>query len=269
MESHTEHHFEDHRPEEYPERSLGGSLIQPRDAIPAKWLSSFDSTPEGRKLDEYHRRLRADQELLQDLQWDGFAGPRWERVAEALVAYAYQVLLAWILTGEVFGKCLAQGLRGLGAGDQPRMQRRDAEELAYDVVGLAVVAFRDRVLKPGRWTAEAGATLKTFFVGQVLIQFIPIYKSWLRATRREEDLVEVVPDRPDGSALGRVEDAAVAAVEAGRMMALIPDPSSRAIVELAALGYSHEEIAELRDLASPKAVELRLYRLRRRLKGRS
>ncbi|MGH2657485.1 MAG: hypothetical protein ACRDIZ_12445 [Actinomycetota bacterium] len=96
------------------------------------------------------------------------------------MAYAYQVLLAWILTGEVFGKCLAQGLRGLGAGDQPRMQRQDAEELAYDVVGQAVVAFRDRVLKPGRWAAEAGATLKTFFVGQVLIQFIPIYKSWLR-----------------------------------------------------------------------------------------
>jgi DNA-directed RNA polymerase specialized sigma24 family protein len=132
-------------------------------------------------------------------------------------------------------------------------------------VGFAVVAFRDRVLKPGRWSQQGGATLKTYFVGQVLIQFVPVFKAWLRTGRREVPVEEMPADR-DRSALIDPEERAVASVEADRLLGLA-DGTTRAIILLRSRGYSQEEIAELLGLPSAKAVEARLYRFRSEHRG--
>jgi hypothetical protein len=149
-----------------PQAADSAPRLQPRE-VPKGWLEPFAATHKARALDDYVRRLKGDQELVQDLQWVGYAGPRWERFTEVLVAYGYQVLMAWIITGTVFGKCRAHGLRGVGAGLGVPIGRDAAEELTSASLGFAITTFRDKVLKPRVWTAAGGATLKTFFMGQV------------------------------------------------------------------------------------------------------
>jgi hypothetical protein len=244
-------------------KATDSARLQPAE-VPQDWLRPFDATHEAEALEDYARRLKGDQELVHDLQWDGYAGPRWERFAEVLVAYGYQVLLAWIVTGTVFAKCRVHGLRGVGPHAVMPIGRQDAEELAWASLGFAVTAFRDKVLKPRVWTAAGGATLKTFFIGQVLIQFVPIYKSWARQTRAAVP-TDYLLDAPDPSILGRPEDSALAVVEAGLVFGAV-SASGRPLLALTGLGYSQEEIAELLGLGSAKAVEARLYRIRTRLR---
>lgn len=257
MEPDNEHEYMEIR-----EELSSAPRLQP---VPGLWLAPFDASQEARALQDYVERLKGDEELVQDLQWDGFAGQRWERFAEVLVAYGCQVLIAWILTGTVFAKCKAQGLRGLGEGPSPPIGRGDAEELAYASLGFAITSFRDKVLKPRVWTATGGATLKTYFVGQLLIQFIPQYKVWDRQ-RRQVEPVETVPDKPDLSILGQPELVAIAVDEA-REILRATTTSARAPLVLTALGYSQAEIAEFLSLGSAKAVEAKLYRARKQLRG--
>lgn len=236
--------------------------LQPHGAVPNEWVSEFDGTTQAADVDEYERRLRADHELIQDLQWDGYAGRRWEIFAEALVAYGYQVMLAWIRRGEVFGKCAAHGLKGLTPRLESGISLQDARHLAQDSVAEAIVRFRDRVLKPRRWSPQGGASLKTFFVGQALIQFVPIYKTWVRTMIRESPS-GLVPEEADQLTQRSTEEIAVARVEADRVLRFTPDLVAAGILVLTALGYAQQEIAELQELDSAKAVEARLYRLRK------
>lgn len=247
-------------------RRLGGADLQPPDTVSTEWVGEFDSTPQGRALAEYENRLRADEELLHDLQWTGFEGSGWERFAEVLFAYGFEVLRAWLMTGQVFARCRAQGLQGLPEVGRP-MPRRDAEEIAYDAVGFAVVAFRDRVLKAGRWNRKGGASLKTFFIGQVLIQFVGLYKIWHRNARRERALEDRHLYRlVESASLNTPEQGTIERLRLERLMESLSD-ASRQLLELKRLGYTESEIAEIMGLSSAKAVELRIYRLRRRLRG--
>ncbi|MGH9196069.1 MAG: RNA polymerase sigma factor [Acidimicrobiia bacterium] len=259
----------DKRPKQYaadPSRPLPRAVLKPPDSVSAEWIKDFDSTSQGRALAEYENQLRADEELLHDLQWAEFEGRAWELFAEVLFAYGYEILRAWLMTGQIFAKCRAQGLRGLPEMSRP-IPRQDADEIAYDVLGFAITAFRDRVLKAGRWRREGGASLKTFFIGQVLIQFVAIYKGWYRNTRREKPVEDRELHQVIESALvDPPEDTTVARLDIQRLIGTL-STTSRQLVHLKSLGYTDQEIAEILGLPSAKAVELRFYRLRRRLRG--
>lgn len=248
------------------DRRSQGADLQPRDAVSRELVGDFDSTREAQALAEYENRLRADQELLNDLQWTGFQGLAWERFAAVLFAYGFQVLFAWLMTGEVFAKCRSQGLRGVPEAGQP-MRRNDAEELAYDAIGFAIPAFREKVLKVGRWNRKGGASLKTFFIGQVLIQFVGIYRIWFRDRNRERALEDRQLHRlVESRSMDAPEEGTVERLHLLALMETL-DETSRRLLELKAMGYTGAEIAEILGLPSEKAVELRLYRLRGRLRG--
>lgn len=65
----------------------------------------------------------------------------------------------------------------------------NADELANETVAVALNKFRDTNLRRHRWDSTRGATIKTYFIGQCLIRFPNIYRSWLaelHVARRHE-----------------------------------------------------------------------------------
>src|SRR5580700_9622697 len=117
----------------------GPQGIQPRSAVPATWLTKF----EGTEAAEHLARLDADAAVLTTLQLAGFEGRDWNRFAEALAQYGYQVIRAWVATGTIYARCRN---RGFGGADivQPAWAADEAEvsSLANETVALAVRGFR-------------------------------------------------------------------------------------------------------------------------------
>lgn len=232
-------------------------------------LAEFDQTDVARRV----ARLEADAALMMQLSAEGFDGNAWEKVSDALVEYGWQVMRAWIVTGQVFVKLREKGHRGLRP-PADGIPRNDALDLAQTVVADAIVHFRDKVLRLGKWDPTKGANLTTFFIGNCLrFQFPNLYRSWLTEQRRAAMTVEVgradrrgrlVEDSdPAGHVVGN--DASKHAVEA--LLEPVTDPTNRTILRLRADGYDIDEIAELLQM-DYKSVESRIYRARRKL-GRS
>ena len=235
-------------------------------------LEEFDQTRPARRL----ARFGADAALMRRLQDEGFAGEAWQEIAGALVEYGFQVMRAWVVTGQVFVKLAEKG-RSVPSPPQGGIPRPDALVLAEDTVADAIVDFRDRVLRNGQWDPARGASLTTFFIGNCLLfQFPNLYRSWrrdhVRSHKREE------PIHRDGECdnlaleLRSPDDPArdvVAADHSRRVMASvlapIADDTNKAILLLRAEGFGIDEIAETLGL-DYGAVESRIYRARKKLR---
>ena len=247
------------------EEAAGTELgVQP---ISEDALRQFDSLAEAQRISDYEERLAADQALVWRLQWAGYDGPDWQELAAALVGYGVQVIRAWIISGRIFSECRLKGLGGeLMKNQEPQWWANDPYELAWDTNSEAVRGFRDNVLLKKRWTSTKGASLKTFYIGQTLIQFVTVYRRWLRERRMV--------------ASGLAEDYASTLLEAGpeeavglrllvrEEMALITDQTTRQVITLTAAGYKQDEIAEILSLDSTRAVEGLLHRQRKRRRER-
>jgi DNA-directed RNA polymerase specialized sigma24 family protein len=224
-------------------------------------IEEFRASPEAQRL----ARLEADQEILLRLSNEGFAGATWEALAFALVEYGYAVMIAWIVTGTVFVKIRERGLAGATLA-RPRdgIPHAEAEELARDTVAEAIINFRDRVLKTGRWDPALGASLATFFIGNCLLRFPNVYRHWYRIweTARLHSPLEDHESRPGRSDPEAQVLGAMSASEAFRAL----DPRMQAIVFLEILGYSLKEAAHLTG-ASYKSVESRRRRARQQLRA--
>ena len=235
-------------------------------------LDEFDRTPAARRL----ARLEADAELMQRLLAEGFEGQAWQEVSEALIEYGYQVMRAWVVTGQVFAK-LAEKRRNVPPPPPAGIPRPDALMLAQDTVADAIVDFRDRVLKTGQWDPSRGANLTTFFIGNCLVfQFPNLYRTWRREffwSRTREEPIHSDGERdhpalelrsPDDPALDVVAADHTRRVIA-ETLAPIGDETNKAILILRAEGFGIDEIAETLGL-DYAAVESRIYRARKKLR---
>jgi RNA polymerase sigma factor (sigma-70 family) len=217
------------------------------------------------------RRLIGDQALLDDLQRENFDGPLWDRVADALAEYGFSVMCAWILSGEIIQRCQEKGIP-CSAGGRPdgrAMEKQDAEEIAADIVAIALNAFRDKVLRRGRWSPSGGASLSTFFVGQCLMQYSNVFRRWKREAQAahtvslkdaEEELDESI-DVPDIRLASNPEHRIIVSDELYQVLDQL-EPRVRQALLFRALGYSNAEIAELLEV-SPSTVE-RIFSQHRR-----
>ena len=252
-----------------------GSPVQPGvsggEAIPATWLNGFDS--ESRDLDRAladlrrKERLAADVDLLTWLALHRFAGRAYERFAEELAKYGYAVMIAWIKKGIILGRCRQRGLGGLSEPPVGAFARPDvADELAGETVAKALRHFRDDVLMKGKWDPTRGATIKTYFIGQCLIRFPNIYRSWhANEARPDAVLVDNNDLLEDLAGAGGVDPADLAVIrqEIETRFDDISDERLKAAFMLTAAGLSQREIGGVLGMTE-KAVERMLAYYRQR-----
>ena len=131
-------------------------------------------------------------------------------------------------------------------------------------VAQAIATFRDSVLPNGRWDPEKGASLRTFFIGQCLMQFPRVYSRWIR----DNPPFEVVPELVDRPATDSSSDPAhLVEVRSLLADAIGSGPRERTLAKVLALltaGHTQYEIASQLDM-TVGAVESLLFRHRRKV----
>jgi hypothetical protein len=230
-------------------------------------LSSPDD-PAERKRVKNARRLLADRALLAELAAAGFAGPVFDIAETEFAAYGIAVLMAWMRTKQIFGKC-----RDIGrpvSDHTLEWTRDDRLEIAIETTARGLRYFVDNVLRAGRWDPSRGATLRTFFVGACLLQFCNVFELWATEQRHWAQINDGEPIPDDAVGGGDPQwadptgDAAVRRRTAEEQLNSIPDPKTREAAWLVlGLGKSHADAGKAVGL-SAGAVEGRIYRLLRR-----
>jgi hypothetical protein len=214
------------------------------------WLDA-ERLPDDENLD----RLAGDAVLVTALREAGFAGPDFDYVQDELIRYGLAVLAGWMRRGSIASMCAQKRLRGVPPEVDRQFDYDTALELAGESVARAVDPFREKVLLPGMWDPRRGAALKTFFVGQCLIQFVDVAKTWVRHELPvfERD-VELQPEQDRTEHARAVEDDVIRDRMAHSALAAVARPEARRALVMQAMGYTVPDIA--RDLEmTVKAVE--------------
>lgn len=237
----------------------------PRDATDQNlaWLADADRD----RREERLQRLEGDRDLAETLRAANFAGRDYDTFANEIAKYGLAVIRGWIYKGMIRAKVQEKwGL--LEPEPRPGAMIEDADGLADETVVHALNAFRDTVLIPGKWDPQRGASLRTFFVGQCLLQFSNVYKSWCREQRRnyaqpvDLDLVE---DGIMGRQPPEADERAIITDQLRHAFGKIADERSRTVFYLNALGHSHRDIATKLSMTE-KAVESVMGRVRRQIR---
>lgn len=146
--------------------------------------------------------------------------------------------------------------------------RHDADardHLMHDALVSGLDYFERRALRERLWTPAGGASLKSFFVGAVVLTFKDAYLRW------ERGLAHLVHETPAGSRddidswlptadTWSVQDELSGLDEVADYLATL-DPVTRRIVELRMEGLSLKEIAVLHAMKADR-VRARMHRLR-------
>ncbi len=210
-------------------------------------------------------RLLGDRDLLLQLQLANFVGPMWDRVGEEFARYGMSVWRGWMYTGQAYIEASRSAPGSVTSPEVP-LTADDIESIINDVITLALIAFRDKVLRAGKWDPQRGASLKTFFIGQCKFQFRDVYRKFERERARHralhlEDIGKEATSLPFPSADSRLIE------EETRQDFLqsLSTELARRILELKDSGYNHSEIASMLDLEDHRAVTNALHYQRRRL----
>jgi DNA-directed RNA polymerase specialized sigma24 family protein len=235
-----------------------------QDRVDDSWLLDFDSN-----VTEYMRRLETDRSIITELRAGGFVGIHYNYFATEIAKYGIAVMTAWIRTHQIFEKIRQRGRGGLTEpqGDQLRDQET-ATELAMETVATALENFRTYVLIPGKWDPAKGASIRTYFIGQCLIQFSNIYRRWYRETF-ERMPWEHLANEAQLSARGyeHVESVVADQIGVDDVLSKVKKDRTREILVLRGAGHSHEEIAARLEI-TVKTVEMTIRNERiRQLRG--
>lgn len=224
-----------------------------------------------------------DAELYARLQRVGFKGAVYETVADELARYALAVMGGWLVTGHIFTLVRKKGIRLQSTDGDWRRFRTDphaAEELANLAVAKAIDDFKRRGIADAGWTESGGASLKTYFMGGVIFAFPNALRAqrdastrWYRerelALRNETAAINADARGEDHDGFGDDPLRVVAAAESlAGVLAELKPRERKILVASVVVGYSQEEIVELLNEPSARAVEGVLYRLRQNEKIR-
>ena len=223
---------------------------------------------EARRLQENLQRREADQMLLVQLAAGSFTGRCYERFENELAAYAMSVLRGWMHSGFIFQLTAARGFALNPSDDELEELHRNSdarEELAIMTVALALPRFRDQALVGGGWRFEGGASLSTYFMGACLY----VFPNEVRK-RRVQHKRWRLQDNGDPGLISPAEDPTTdpCVISTGNLRVCDDlartDDRTRAIVALTIDGYTQEEIVELLEETSVRAVEGVLHRWRKK-----
>lgn len=244
-----------------PAASLQLSTNQP---VPEAWLIEAVHADLADDVD----RLAGDVDLVTDLALSNYEGPLWDHFSNELAKYGIAVIASWIGRKLIFERCKSKGLGGLPAINRD-FTAEEVQGLTDETVGKALFHFRRDVLMKRKWDARRGATLRTYFVGQCLIRFPNIYRSWLRAEEREQ--YETTDDNDElayfAGSIDHVERRVIARIVASRALSFIRDPRVRQAMHMIADGHPQADVARVLGVTE-KAVERMIANERARLKKR-
>jgi DNA-directed RNA polymerase specialized sigma24 family protein len=176
------------------------------------------------------------------------------------------VLRGWLHSGYVFQLAAARNFTLHPSDVELEELHRDSdarEELANMTVALALPRFKKHALVGSGWRIDGGASLTTYFMGACLYVFPNEFrkrrvyqKKWTRAHYAEAKKLEPM--------VNPVTDPGVVATGNMRVRNDLEriNPRTQAILALTLDGYSQEEIAEMLNEPSGRAVEGVLYRWR-------
>ena len=188
----------------------------------------------------------------------------WQRLSYSITRYAYGVLRAWILSGEIVSR-----VRNITSNTFPWYSSSIDFDAAGELAGLTIATalrqFRNVALKAGRWKPRQGANLKTFFVGQCLLRFACEYRRWLREDHTNAPVyhrgLDELHDLRDSAVDRNPEAITILRMSCDSALAGLPSQRVRLVFLLRSVGYTNGDIAN-RLNTSTKAIEMVLYRFR-------
>ena len=188
-----------------------------------------------------------DRRLRDALLGEQCKGPIWSSFVHELARYGHAVMMAWLISGEIFHQCKRHDC--WPGEPPPYWEHDDLVSLSGDTVAKAIVDFRDRAVLKGEWRPESGASLKTYFITGCVYAFPNHYRKWRtehdrrrRFAARTVD-VDSIAELPSGD-----DDPAEVVVKRLRVQAgldSIKHPVAHKSIILQEMGYTLGEIAEL------------------------
>ncbi|WP_067834348.1 sigma-70 family RNA polymerase sigma factor [Nocardia lijiangensis] len=220
-------------------------------------------------------RAQADRALYELAAEHGGTGPVWEHLVEALAEYAWQVLDPWIHRRGIY-PVLSRMFVGLEVGTLARERLANdqvhREEVIAHTISRALYKLGKALRTDTGWDPGKGLTLRSYFLNGCLHEFVYVYQKEQRwsgthtAPIEDSDADELIESGRGAlwaSGLGRDP----ADIVTNRIVLLEHLATLRAddrtLLWAHAVGYSHAEIAHLFSDVTPKAIERRLYRLRK------
>lgn len=236
-----------------------------RDAVPADALAPpddlFDTDP---FAEPASWRLQYDAALVTHLARAGFSGQQWEVFKQAVLSYGLDVVRSMIQSGAMFydakriGRPVPRGLDPL-VGD-------DLDDVVTDTVIRGFQLF-ERNLHEGRWTADRGASLRTYYVNGCIREFPNVYRA-LERSRRHAAMTELVADVVEQveEPVTGPEESVLFRAQLEEFLAVLSEREGEVLI-LAAEGYGGTSIAEHLNISS-SAVYNYLDRAREKLSGK-
>ncbi|MFD3572226.1 hypothetical protein [Streptomyces sp. NPDC058667] len=242
-------------------------------SAPAGWKGTDPrQKKEVQRLQESLERRMADQQLVQLLAREGFAGPRYEVFENDLARYAIAVLRAWMYSGYIFKMASSRGF-GLNPHELD-LERLAAdsdlrEELASMTVALALPRFRQRAFVEGGWTFIGGAGITTYFMGACMYDFPNEFRR--HRTSEAAQRQALLHPHFDNEVLPGVEAEVVGRqILRDALKDIGPKKvRERAVVALTLDGFTQEEIRDILGEKSVRAIEGVLHRWRKKASAKN
>lgn len=219
------------------------------------------------KLQEQLERRLADQTLVAEMAEQAFQGPKYDRFADELAAYGMGVMRGWLHSGYAFAISTSRGYPLRTEERDLHLFATDATartDLAVATVAKALPSFRERALLGGGWQPARGASVTTYFMGACAYSFPNEFRrqqAQRRRWERDSEIGYLASCRTDSQAID-TSALAVGDLRVREELHRLP-PRTAAVLALTLDGYSQQEIAELTDGSSTRAVEGVLHRWRK------
>ncbi|MEV4477277.1 MULTISPECIES: hypothetical protein [Nonomuraea] len=177
------------------------------------------------------------------------------------------MLKGMIRTGAIKRLCFEKDVVLVMSDDEQRALRlslEDRDQLAVDSIIGAIEYFRRKVLKPGKWDPELGASINTYFLGACAFGFQAAFRKW--SAQRKAQLRQygygMLADTA-WSHLAEAIDPATAAANGDTLRRIFSEaqPEARLICGLILRDLSQQEIGDRLGMTT-RAVEGHMRRLR-------